>query len=329
MADFQEMSEVSSKPEKMWFNGWVWNLGSHSLTKLLHATSFRRLWAKQGKVHDIKIPEGKKKRFDFGMQMRPDVENSLQIKFVFNREHFFYFFFFIYLLLTHAHSLLQLRLLIQLLFNSLSWNTLLTFEKNEAVGWHSWWKRDERGLFWHPGEGDVARSYLGDGGLLLHSYIDQALQTLQKLNKCIWQYMSIAERAEEHFMFTGSWNLLLTKEWKSSIAGNLLHLNQIRKTKDSPDSARCRHSSEGEKLVLSAQVKVFSTPRVQCQSRRDAADRVNWSVMQYAHFSGRPTGCAKGTLRTAMPFAKIATTFRSHSVSLWGFVQNVFSTYWK
>lgn len=53
MADFQEMSEVSSKPEKMWFNGWVWNLGSHSLTKLLQTTV-----GQTGKVHDIKILGG-------------------------------------------------------------------------------------------------------------------------------------------------------------------------------------------------------------------------------------------------------------------------------
>lgn len=39
MADFQEMSEVSSKPEKMWFNGWVWNLGSLSLPKPLQTTA--------------------------------------------------------------------------------------------------------------------------------------------------------------------------------------------------------------------------------------------------------------------------------------------------
>lgn len=63
MADFQEMSEVSSKPEKMWFNGRVWNLGSHSLTKLLQTTV-----GQTEKVHDIKILGGGG-GFDFGMQM--------------------------------------------------------------------------------------------------------------------------------------------------------------------------------------------------------------------------------------------------------------------
>lgn len=51
-------------------------------------------------MHDIKIPGGKKKRFDFGM--RPDVENSLQIKFVFNREQFIYLF---YLSASNARTL--------------------------------------------------------------------------------------------------------------------------------------------------------------------------------------------------------------------------------
>lgn len=67
MADFQEMSEVSSKPEKMWFNGWVWNLGSQSLTKLLHTTALRQQSAKQEKCMTLKSSGGKS--FDFGMQM--------------------------------------------------------------------------------------------------------------------------------------------------------------------------------------------------------------------------------------------------------------------
>lgn len=68
----------------------------------------------------------------------------------------------------------------------------------------------------------------------------------------------------------------------------------------------------GENLVLSALVKVCSFLRVQRQSLRGAADRVNWSVMQYVHFSGRPTGCAKGSLRTAMVFAGVPVTSKSH-----------------
>lgn len=119
------------------------------------------------------------------------------------------------------------------------------------------------------------------------------------------------------------------KKKKTSNTSNLLHLNPTWKTKDSPDSARCRSTVRGQKPVLSAQGKVCGSPRARCQSRWGAADRVNWSVMQHAHFSGRPTGCAKGSLRTAMPFTRIATTFRSHFVSLRGFVQNTFSTYWK
>lgn len=66
MADFQEMSEVSSKPEKMWFNGWVWNLGSHLLTKLLHTTALRQQSAKQEKCMTLKSSG---ESFDFGMQM--------------------------------------------------------------------------------------------------------------------------------------------------------------------------------------------------------------------------------------------------------------------
>lgn len=41
MADFQEMSGVSSEPGKMWFNGWVWNSGSHSVTRLQLAAALR------------------------------------------------------------------------------------------------------------------------------------------------------------------------------------------------------------------------------------------------------------------------------------------------
>lgn len=68
MADFQEMSEVSSEPAKMWFNGRVWNLGSHSLTKLLHTTALRRQSAKQEKCMTLKS-SGEGGGFDFGTQM--------------------------------------------------------------------------------------------------------------------------------------------------------------------------------------------------------------------------------------------------------------------
>lgn len=35
------MSGVSSEPGKMWFNGWVWNSGSHSVTRLQLAAALR------------------------------------------------------------------------------------------------------------------------------------------------------------------------------------------------------------------------------------------------------------------------------------------------
>lgn len=35
------MSGVSSEPGKMWFNGWVWNSGSHSVTRLPLAVALR------------------------------------------------------------------------------------------------------------------------------------------------------------------------------------------------------------------------------------------------------------------------------------------------
>lgn len=72
----------------------------------------------------------------------------------------------------------------------------------------------------------------------------------------------------------------------------------------------------GENLVLSALVKVCSFLRAQCQSLWGTADRVNWSVMQYVHFSGRPTGCAKSSLRTASLFAGLPMTSKSHLVFL-------------
>lgn len=81
----------------------------------------------------------------------------------------------------------------------------------------------------------------------------------------------------------------------------------------------------GENLVLSALVKVCSFLRVQCQSLWRTVDRVNWYVMQYVHFSGRPMGCAKGVLRTVSLFAELPVTSKSYLLFLQDSIQSQYS----
>lgn len=60
------MSEVSSKPEKMWFNGRVWNLGSHSLPKPLQTIALRGQSAKREKCVTFKFSGEKRERSGLG-----------------------------------------------------------------------------------------------------------------------------------------------------------------------------------------------------------------------------------------------------------------------
>lgn len=160
-----------------------------------------------------------------------------------------------------------------------------------------------RGLFRHPGEGDVTRSCVGDGGLLLHSYfefsIDQVLQTPRKWNKpskaCLICGTDRFLRSPEiichallHIIFCRVYVITITPTmtvhvhcWKSQgvfhvyrflepAARKGMEIFHRRKTKDSPDSARCRHSSEGGGacLVSTSKSLQLSTSAVSITARR-------------------------------------------------------------